>query len=231
MQGKTAEEVAQIAQNLYGTVDQMYRAAPQVQAPRTETPAVNINTLGDDDVVSGRELKAILAQAGQNIGGSLAGLYGMQGDTNLRSLQGQYKTVFDKYGHEVMTKVAGLPVEMRSLQNLETVVKLVQGDLVQDLARELAMEMASQQDPTFRSNGGSSSGAPNRASGGRLTERDDIPAAYREMMARKGITDETVREFARANQISPEQWLEQAKRWDGSLITERHVTDKRRSAQ
>jgi hypothetical protein len=197
------------------------RPAP-TPPPAPATPAA----IGDDDVVTGREVKTLLQQMQQPVQQNFQGVYQNIAQMNMAQARAQHPKLFEKYGPEIDNYIAHIPVEARTLDNIEQVVKIVRGNHVDEIARDRALEMVNQGDPTLRSNGsfGGQNSNYSPASTGRMTESDELPAEYRQILKDKGISDETLREFFAMNNMDPtkqREWFEKAKKHRASIIVER----------
>ena len=97
---------------------------------------------------------------------------------------------------------------MWTLDNLETVVKLVKVDHIDELAREHAQQLASQMEPTIRSigAGGSVSVPIDKA---HSLESDKIPVEWKKRALAAGVTENVVREFCQTNEMTVEQFYKQ----------------------
>ncbi len=225
--GMTPEQILGIADQQASALEQLatrpqYQPQPtyQPQYPPSQEPPVNESDFADVRTVN-RMVEQRLSQAAQPIGQQMQSLYEMQAGTNLSMARDKHADVFKRWGHEVNAKLATVPYHLRTLDNLETIVKMVKADHVEDLAAERARELVAQQDPALRPSGGAG-GYPNYQAPLRgIVESEALPADYRNLLQQRGVTDEAVREFCRMNNLSVEQWVDMAKRTRTDVITER----------
>ena len=54
----------------------------------------------------------------------------------------------------------------------------------------------------------------------RSLESEELPADYRNLLKKQGITRDTVREFCRSNGMTEDQWIAMAKNTGDAIITE-----------
>lgn len=218
--GKTASEILNLTEQAVGAVQQLSQQ-PAYQPPPPQ-PAFDPMQVRDDDYVDGRTLKTYLqtvanpvAQRFQQVDHSLAQFAEQQ-------VRSKYADAFARYGPEIVPLVANIPPHARTVDNLSMAVELVLGRHIQDERRLAQAEVAPPMDPTGRSYGAPGSPAslaPGRL--GRVTESDELPADYRDLLKQKNITDETVREFCAMQGISLQQWVDTAKKHNMNVITER----------
>lgn len=192
-QGKSAEEILGIA-------DALLQAAP---APAPAAPVAPPQpTFDDNDYLTGAQVKQYIA-AQQNNNGAVE----LAASANLGLLRSQYASDFNKYGHEITAKLSGVPKNLWTLDNLETVVKLVRADHLDEIAQERATQLAANMPGTIRSTGaGSDFPAVNRETS---LESEKIPAEWKRRAAAANVTERIVDEFCRANDITPAEFYKQ----------------------
>lgn len=217
--GKTASEILNLTEQAVGAVQQLSQQPPAYQPP---APSFDPHNVRDDDYIDGKTLKTYLqtvanpvAQRFQQVDHSLAQFAEQQ-------VRQKYQDAFQRYGPEIVPLIANIPANARTVDNLSMAVELVLGRHIQDERRLAQAEVAPPMDPTGRSYGAPGSPAslaPGRL--GRVTESDELPADYRDLLKQKNITDETVREFCAMQGISLQQWVDTAKKHQMNVITER----------
>ena len=224
--GKTAEEVLGITKTLVerglgGPVAQpVQQAAPVQQA-----------TVGDDDYITGREMRAMFAQAAQNLNPTFAQNSELAASAVLGTARQIYAKEFQRYGPEIAAKLATVPKNLWTLDNIETVVKLVKVDHHDELVREDAAKLAATMEPTIRSTGvGGSVSVPSNNKDVSL-ESDKIPADWRERARRAGIDERTVREFCQANEMAEETFYKQFETPRNAIVAESRTDAEKREAR
>ena len=219
--GKTAEEVLGIAQNLVNTFERA-PASPQAQgAVQTQYNAASSNivrdsgapTVGDDDYITGKDLKAMLADIStRQVQPAINQGVELGASANLGWLRREHAEVFQKYGPEISQKLASVPKHLWTIDNLETVVKLVKVDHLDEISREQALKLASTMEPTIRSSGaGGSVPVPVKE---HSLESERIPAEWKQRASAVGVTEQVVREFCAANEMTPEAFYKQFEHLD-----------------
>lgn len=203
--GKTYAEILSVG-------DQAVNALYQVAAMPQQTyqpPAPRGDDIADDEIIDGRRLKQLIAQgAGQAPVDT--GTQTQLAQLALSQVQSRHAKVFERYGPEVMGEVAKLPMGLRSVDNLETIVSLVRGRHVDELAEELARtKFANTAGLSARSNG-SAPGYPGAS--GSLLESDELPTMYRERLKKAGLTDAAVRSFCVSSGQDYQQFIRDAKK-------------------
>jgi len=206
--GKTYSELLNITEQL-AVAAQSLAASPQPSAqPTYQGP--QIAPLADDELIDGRRMReilsAVVANQPRNDGTSSAALAQM---AYAHARQSDPDT-FRAYGPEIDMNIGQLPVEMRTLDNIARIVKLVRAEHIEEIADRRARDMAAGQGLAVRTSG-AAPGYPGGARGAHLTESDELPAPYRDLLAKKGVTEAQVRDFCRANGMTTEQWFKQAK--------------------
>lgn len=190
----SAEQVLGIAQTATEMLQTQPAAAPAPAAPSFE--------VADDEYMTGAQFKrAVAAQRPDDTGIRLAA------DANLGLVKQQYASDFAKYGAEINTLLASVPVNLRTIDNLQRVVKMVRSDHVTEIAAEMAQQLAATMSSTVRPTGGAGSTAP--VSREYSLESEKIPAEWKERARAAKITDDTVYEFCHANGITREQFYKQ----------------------
>lgn len=205
--GKTATELLNITEQL-AVAAQSLAAQPQPSAqPTYQGP--QIAPLADDELIDGKRMReilsAVVANQPRDNGTTAAALAQM---AYAQAKQSDPET-FRAYGPEIDIGVSQLPVELRTLDNIQRIVKLVRAEHIEELAERRARDIAAGQGLSVRTTG-AASGYPG-ARGAPLLESDELPAPYRELLAKKGVTEAQVRDFCRANGMSVEQWMKSAK--------------------
>lgn len=194
--GKSAEEVLGIAAALADIVQNGNGGAP---APTPEPVAFDV---ADDEYVSGAQFKRLMAERRpDNTAVDLAA------SANVGITQQRFAQDFAKYGPEINAMIARVPAGMRTLDNLAQVVKMVQADHLDEIVRERANTLASNMEPTLRSNGAAAPLAP--VVRDQSLESDKIPADWKQRALKAGVTERVVEEFCRANDMSPEAFYKQ----------------------
>jgi hypothetical protein len=199
-------------------------ARPSVEQPAApQTPTAF--GLSDDDYVTGKDVKALMKDiADRQVNPAVGGALEMAASANFGLTQQKFAKDFQNYGPEIIARLASVPKNMWTIDNLETVVKLVRSDHIEDIARERATEMASSMEPTIRSTGGGSAASvpiqPEHS-----LESEKIPTEWKERAARVGLTDRDVREFCAANNMTPEEFYKQFDTPRNAIVTE--VSQKR----
>lgn len=205
--GKTATELLNITEQLANAA-QSLAAQPQ---PTAQQPyqGPQVAPLADDELIDGKRMREILsammANQPRDTGTTAAALAQMA----YSQVKQSDPDTFRAYGPEIDMNVSQLPVEMRTLDNIQRIVKLVRAEHIEELADKRARDIAAGQGLAVRTSG-AASGYPG-ARGAPLLESDELPAPYRDLLAKKGVTETQVRDFCRANGMTVEQWMKSAK--------------------
>lgn len=209
--GKTASELLALSDQMANAITTLAYQQPQAApAPAPAYAPTAVNPLDDDEIIDGKRMKQILSAVATS-------QQPVQDDTTAFAV---YQTAmalarqndpetFAKYGPEIEANVAQLPVKMRTLDNIRQIVRIVKADHIEELAEARARDLASRQGLTVRTSGAASNypGATTAS----VLESDELPAPYRDLLVKKGITETQLRDFCRANGMTVDQWFKQAK--------------------
>lgn len=215
-QGRTPEEILNIAAV---AVDQLARRNSELGAPPQPQGNRFDLDIGDEDLVSGRQLKEIVQRYGQQSAGDPVARQLAVG-ANLRAIQQAEADAFRRWGPELQVEISKIPPDMRSLDNLQLVVDIVKSRHVQELvdeqARQKAVQLAQEQVATIRSGTGGSTTIPPTAAID--MQSDALPEQWRRLAQDKGLTVDQVREFCQATGQSVEQYFETVKKYGSGAI-------------
>ena len=199
--GKTSEEILGIATQL---VDALVPPTPTTSAAPAPSAAHTRPDVADDDFITGAQMKRMLASA-SNANADAA--VELAASSVLGLARQQYPQDFARYGPEISQKLAGVPRHLWTLDNLTTVVKLVRSDHLEEIVRERAAQFSAGADPGIRSTGAAPASAPVAQEHSLASER--IPAEWKRRAVAAGVTEATVAEFCRANDMSSEAFYKQ----------------------
>lgn len=214
--GKTASEVLDIAGQLEGVV-RNYATAP---TPPTAPPA-NPTQPGftGDEYVRGDDLnRTAPALINAQVEPRFAALNEQMASMALNAVRSEFADDFQKYGPEIYGKLSTLNKQTGAwtVDNLRTVVRMVRADHVEDIVRE-RLNAASPMEPALRSTGAAPVSVTPVANDFSVNSAQ-LPPEYREKLAKANITDATMQEFCRANNMSVEDFFKMVAR--GQTITE-----------
>lgn len=193
------------AEQVLGIASTLLESAREPAAPPPAAPPAPAFGVADDEYVSGAQLKTILERVVQP-GASAVEL---AASGNLGFVRSKYAQDFTKYGGELNALIERVPAHLRTLDNLEQVVRMVRSDHLDEIAQERASQIVAGMEPTLRSNGAATPLAP--VSREHSLNAETIPAEWRERAIKNGVTEEVVREFCRANDWTEAKFYEQFK--------------------
>ena len=125
----------------------------------------------------------------------------------------QYVDDFKRWGPEIDTLMATVPMERRALDAYELVVNTVRGRHVDELATERAKTLVAQ--GGLERTQGAGFGAPGPVSGG--LDLDKLPTGLSDAAKRIGLTTQMVVEWCKSTGQTPEEWMKQAQ--DQNVLT------------
>ena len=207
--GKTATEILALTQQL---VEERVRGTPQPPAPaQPQSPQA-----GDDDYVTGKDLRALRANATAEFQPMLSRALEQNAMTAYSIAKRDHGDLFKKYEPEIVSVLGRVPREQWTLDVIENAVKFVRGNHVDELAEEKARRLVAQMEPTIRSTGSGGSTSVSRPPDQSL-ESDKLPAAWREHAKQAGIGERELQELCWANDMTPDQFFAQ---FEKGLVTD-----------
>lgn len=219
MQGKTPAEVTVIAKQLAEVAARaVVQPQPQYQQPMyqgqpgqpyyvvpAQSQAQPEPPLGPDDYVTGKVLQDMGGRYVQEVQRYVNPAIEMAASSNYDRIREKYAKDFAKYGHEIAPLLQNLPKTEWSIDKLTTVVDLVRGRHVEELASERAAQLAANPSSALRS-----TGAPG-TSPAQTSPNEGLTDVQRESLKRRGITPEMVADFCakKGDGTTPQQWYQQ----------------------
>jgi len=199
------DEALRLGNAAYQTSLQYAGTSPlQQQPPPAQAP--QYAATGDEEYVTGAQLRQFGAQAAQQYGPDVNAAVDLAASGNLAAVRARYAKDFGRYGPEIMANLATVPKRAWTIDNLEKVVKLSLVDHLDEIASERASHLAAQMGTTMRSSGAAGSDPVPTQSKSPL-ESDAIPESWRARAKAEGITDREVQEFCYANETTPEDFF------------------------
>lgn len=206
--GKTAEEIVNLGDQMFGILQQFNqqgRVAQPAGQPVTPAPVTPTDAgVEDDQYVSGRQLKSYMDQLAQTrFAPQMQQLAAQASQGVIGLVRREHADDFKRWGPEIEGLIAGLPAAERSLDNVERVVKYVRSEhlpeLLADKERELRQQLQSEMvSPGLRSSGAPGAG-PVPTSIEYSLASDKLPPQWKEQALRAGLTDQIIDEFCRGN--------------------------------
>ncbi len=189
--GKTASELLGITTQVVGALQDVARQQAFQPQPTYAPPAPNTE-FKDDDIVDGRTMKAYAQQIAQqstnpNMERQLAQvLY-----DNV-SREPKYQETFQKWGHEVLAQLRGVPHAGWTLDTIRLAGNIVRGEHLDELVEQRAQtKLQNMQGLPIRGNG--------LGSANNLVDSDGLPANYQAILDRIGVTMAQVDGFCAAH--------------------------------
>lgn len=211
-QGKSPAEILNIATQLASVVKQQISApqAPPVQQPYTnqwgssqQAPQGNAPapTFDNDGYITGAELGRQAPRMMQEyLAPQIQGVYDMAASGNLAHVRQNNAAIFQKYGPEVDAKLATVPKNLWTVDNLNQIVNFVRADHVEEIAREYAGRLVAEMEPNLRSTGSPSVPIASAEPTNTL-KSEKIDADWKARADKAGLTEQAVDEFCRANDM------------------------------
>lgn len=206
--GKTKEEVLGITKSLVESFPRAGQQAPS-GAPPAHSPPPASPMLDPESYVTNRDMQAMRDAAGQQFSGSVSRAVDLAADANYNQIKREYQKEFNRYLPEIHALLGTVAKDLWTIDNLKRVVKMVQVDHFDDYRSEMEAEVASKQEVTMRSMGSAGSLPVSQADKALSLESEKIPAEWKVRAQQKGISESTVQEFCRANEMSEIEFYKQ----------------------
>ena len=192
--GKTPEEVLAVTRTLMQSVARPFQPPQPAPAPQ----AFHVDPEG---YVTGAQAQRIQSDALAQIAPQYQQAIELAASGNLSQVRRDYAKDFSKYGPEIMAEVNNLPANLRSVDNLEKIVKYVKVGHLDEIAHERAQQLVQEMEPTMRSIGGAgSASAPPVSPDSFRAQWEKLPPEWRSRAEREGITEAVVQEFCAGNE-------------------------------
>lgn len=124
------------------------------------------------------------------------------------AMESKYPDMFQKYGPEIDSVLARVPVENRTLDIVEHAVKLVRGNHVDEIADERAKQKMAQMGGMTERADGSGAGGPGVTSS--TVDLTKLPNGLADMAKREGLTIQQVQDSCKAMGMTTENWMKMA---------------------
>ena len=211
--GKTGPEVVAIAGQLEGVVQRYVTTGSQAPAP-TGNPTGNgngaNNGFAEGEYVSGSELNRQAPRLiAEGIAPHIAQMNEQLAGMALDRVKDQFRDEFARYGPEIYGHLSTLDKKsgVWTVDNLTRVVKLVRADHVDEIVRD-KLNASSPMEPALRSTGAAPIPVVPPSQIDVSVKSEQIPSDYRDKLAKAGITDATMDEFCRANNMTRESFIQ-----------------------
>ena len=198
--GKTATEILQLTQQL---VEERVRGTP----PPTPQ-AAPVAQPGDDDYVTGKDMRSLRQQATAEFTPLIQQLAAQNAQTAYNLAKREHADIFKRYEPEIAQVLGRVPRDQWSLDVVENAVRFVKGNHVDELAEEKARRLVAQMEPTIRSTG-SGGATPVTRPPEQSLDSDKLPAAWRERAKQVGITEREVQELCYQNDMTVDEFFKQ----------------------
>lgn len=190
----------QLMQGLVESVGRGAAAAPAAAAPVQA---------GDDDYVTGATLRQAQNAAVAQISPWLKQVADQQATVSYNIAKRENANVFQKYEPEIIQVLQRVPRENWTLDVIDNAVKFVKGSHVDELAAEKVRALEQTMTATMRSTGraGLPSDSPNTDTV--ASSLDKAPESWRIHAKAVGIDENSVWEFCRNTDTTPEEFFRQ----------------------
>ena len=184
------------------------RAFPQTPAPAPPTQAQPFQ-VDPEGYVMGRDLVAAQQDALNRFTPDVTAAVDLAANANYSFARSQYAKEFSKWGPEIAQRLSGVPKKLWTMETLDTVVKLVRADHLDELRTEWTTEIRASMEPTIRSGGAGGSVPVSEKDKSNSLESEKIPDEWKARAAKAGLTESTIREFCFKNDMTEAQFFKQ----------------------
>lgn len=167
---------------------------------------------GDDDIVTGAQMRELLARQAQSVQPFFQQTQQTLASQAVSMARKEYADEFKRWGPEIESTLAQIPAEARTLDNIATIVDNVRGRHWKELVADEAQRVASGNLPTARANGSAPAGQPSSP----FNTSDKIPQQWKDRAASAGLTPAALADFCRVNGMTEQQFYAQ---FDKGYIT------------
>ena len=206
--GRTAQEILGLTQRL------VERFTPSPQTPAPVPPQAPFAT---DDYVTGGQMQQAFTQFVQP---DVQSAQDLAASAVYSFAQMKHQKEFSKYGPEIAQRLATVPKKLWTLDNVETVVKLVKADHFADYQAEWETENRAKVEATIRSGGVGGSPPVTQENKQHSLESEKIPDEWKRRAAKAGLTESTVREFCAAQDMTVEAFYKQFDNPRNAIVAE-----------
>ena len=219
--GKTGSEVLGIAGQLEQSLQHVVTSG--TPAPTNGQPPAPSPAFADEDVVRGADLNRLAPKLiDERVDSRLAQINEQMANLALDRVRTEHAEMFAKYGPEIYGHLARLNKQAGgyTVDNLTMVVNIVRGQHVDEIVREKLHAQSTPHEPALRSTGAAPV-SPAPLATDFSVQSAQLPPEFREKLAKAGITDATMQEFCRVNNMTVQDYFTMVTR--GHVITEAPV--------
>jgi len=185
-----------------------------VQQP--ESSRFDLDLPADDEYIDGKKFKQILSRVvnqGPPVDATARNLAAQGLYTNIRS---QFADDFKRWGGEIDAEIRKLPVDYWTYDALNTIVKMVRANHIDEIAAEKAQRLVNESHPTIRSGTGGLGGVTHTQQ--KNLESPELPKGWVDKARAAGIDEATVREFCNLTGQTPDQYLAEVEKYGKGAI-------------
>lgn len=230
---KTADEVANLSNQMYAELVRRQPAPASAPAPTNGAPT-GVTMPTDDQWLTqpGVAAQQVLQYArNTEFAPALANMANQLGVTAREVIRMRYPDEFRKWGPEIDLYINQMDAQYRNVDNLDKVVGMVRANHIDEIAAERAQKRLDEMiaSGTVLRPGAAPNGPGTAAPGAAIDlAKSGLPDNYARLLQRYGVTSETLDEFLMKTDVAAtgctlaqarERWLERAKA--GDIITER----------
>jgi hypothetical protein len=213
-QGKSAKEILGIAQQYVDAYERQQSYTPQQQQQEEQYEAPQ----GQEEYVTSKGLQAAIAQAMKQVAPAIAQPTEAAASALYATIRRdpKFSEYFNKYEPEIQGVLSRIPRGNWTLDTIETAVKFVRGNHIDELASERAQQLISKMEPTMRPSG--VAGTAPKPKDEISLESDKLPDSWRNHAKQVGLSEKEIQEFCWGQGISVADFYKQFS--DGKFVTD-----------
>ena len=201
--GRTPEEILALSEQMATFIENQQR----MNAPAPPPPAPPSQGLNPDDYVTGRDVQQYAQQwAQQTVSPQVEAGIALAADANLGLVRRERKEDFQRWGPEITMHLSRVPRSQWTLDNINRIVQYVRAEHLPELEREIAARFEQTGGLTMRSDGSLAHGSVSQQPTDPMAS---APEEWRKKAADAGLTLDGIKDFARENGMTVEEFFAQ----------------------
>lgn len=219
--GKTAPQLLDLTDQTVRALEQVVQTGQPAPAaaPAQNGASPTNNGFTEGEYVRGEDLNRMAPKmVADAVDSRVASLNEQLAAIALDQVKREYPSDFERYGPQIYGQLSRLNKAQGAwtVDNVRTVVRLVRADHVDEIVRD-KLNATTTGEPALRSTGAAPVSVTPAVTDFSV-KSEQLPAEFREKLAKANITDAVMQEFCRVNNMTVEDYFKMVNR--GQIITE-----------